>query len=206
MSWLGVAVVAAVAVPAAHVLVHGGQVTELIEAFAAMAPGIVGMAVITNLSRVLFVLGRLRVAALAVTGGWLLAVAADAVLTQFVPARLEAAALGIGGTIGQTAVAIPLVFATRRICGKAALDRVGRAALAGFIACVAGSAAGVGVIEALAPASKSVDVVAALLATAAAVAAFGVVAYLLDRGDLRSIALQVIARSRHVRAGRRAAR
>jgi putative peptidoglycan lipid II flippase len=206
MSWLGAAVIAAVAVPAAHVLVHGGQETELIEAFAAMAPGIVGMAVITNLSRILFVLGRLRVAALAVTGGWLLAVAADAVLTQFVPARLEAAALGIGGTIGQTAVAIPLVFATRRICGKAALDRVGRATLAGFIACVAGSVAGIGLIVALAPASKSMDVVAALLAAAAAVAAFGVVAYLLDRSDLRAIALQIIARSRYVRAGRHAAR
>jgi putative peptidoglycan lipid II flippase len=206
MSWLGTAVIAAVAVPAAHVLVHGGQVTELIEGFAAMAPGIAGLAVITNLSRVMFVLGQLRVAALALTGGWLLAVAVDAVLTQFVPSHLEVAALGIGNTIGQTAVAIPLVIATRRIRGKAALEGVGRATLAGFAACVAGSVAAVGVIVGLSPASKSLDVAAALLATSAAVVAFGVVAYLLDPGDLRTIAAQVAARSRYVRTGRHAAR
>ena len=89
---------------------------------------------ITNLSRVLFVLGKLRVAALALTGSWLLAVAVDAVLTQFVPARLKVAALGLGSSIGQTAVAIPLVFATRRIRGKAALEGAGRATLVGFVA------------------------------------------------------------------------
>lgn len=50
------------------------------------------------------------------------------------------------------------------------------------------------------------DVGAALAATVGAVAAFGVVAYLLDRRDLRAIALQVVARSRYVRTGRHAAR
>ncbi|MCW2933017.1 MAG: virulence factor family protein [Actinomycetia bacterium] len=194
MSWLGAAVIAAVAVPAAHILVHGGQVTELIEAFAAMAPGIVGVAVITNLSRVLFVLGRLRVAALALTGSWLLAVAVDAVLTQFVPAHLEVAALGIGSSIGQTAVAIPLVFATRRIRGKAALAGAGRATLAGFVACVVASVGGVAVIIAMSPASKSMFVIAAVLATACAIAAFAAVAYLLVPGDLRSIAVAVASR------------
>jgi putative peptidoglycan lipid II flippase len=206
MSWLGVAVTAAVAVPAAHVLVHGGQVTELIEGFVAMAPGCVGGAVITNLSRILFVIGRLRVAALALTGSWLLVAAADAVLTQFVPAHLEVAALGIGATIGQTVVAIPVVVAVRRIRGKAVLDGARRATLAGFAACAAGCAAGIGVIAALSPASRSMDVVAALLATGCAVAAFGAVAYLLDRGDLRAITRQVVARSRSVRAGRHRAR
>jgi putative peptidoglycan lipid II flippase len=198
MSWLGAAVIAAVAVPAAHILVRGGQVTELVEAFAAMAPGIVGVAVINNLSRVLFVLGRLRVAALAVTGSWLLAIAVDAVLTQFVPARLEVAAIGIGASIGQTAVAIPLVFATRRIRGKAALAGAGRTTLAGFVACVVGSVGGVAVITVMSPASRPMYVVAALLATTLAVAAFGAVAYLLAPGDLRAIAVAVA--SRRVRA------
>ena len=202
MSWLGAAVIAAVAVPAAHILVHGGQVTELIEGFAVMAPGIVGGAVITNLSRVLFVLGRLRVAALALTGSWLLAVAVDAVLTQFVPARFEVAALGFGTSIGQTAVAIPLVFATRRIRGKAALDGAGRATLVGFVACVVASVAAVAVITAMSPASKPMFVVAALLATACAVAAFGAVTYLLAPGDLRAIAVAVASRTARRGRGR----
>jgi putative peptidoglycan lipid II flippase len=205
MSWLGVAVIAAVAVPAAHVLVHGGQVTELVEGFAAMAPGLVGTAVITNLSRILFVLGRLRVAAFALTANSLLVVAADAALTQLVPARLEVAVLGIGNTIGQTAVAIPLVLATRRIRGKAVMAGAARATLSGFLACAAGCAAAVGVVAALSPGSRSMDVVAALLATSCAVAAFGAVAYLVDPGDLRAITRQVVARSRLVRSGRHAA-
>ncbi len=205
MSWLGAAVIAAVAVPAAHILVRGEQATELIEAFAAIAPGIVGAAVITNLSRVLFVLGRLRIAALVVTGSWLVAVVVDAVLTQLVPARLEVAAIGLGATIGQTAVAIPLVIAMRRIRGKAVLAGAGRATLAGFIACGAGCAAGIEVISALAPASKPMFVVAALLATTCAVAAFGVVAYLLVPGDLKAIATVVASRSAR-RAGGRGAK
>ena len=202
MSWLGVAVIAAVAVPAAHILVHGGQVTELIEAFAAMAPGIVGVAVITNLSRVLFVLGRLRAAALALTGSWLLAIAAEVVLTQFVPARLEVAAIGVGTTIGQTAVAIPLLYAVRRIRGRASVYRSGSAARVGFVACVAGTAAGVGVIAALSPASKPLFLVAAVLATAAAVIVFSVVAYFLAPGDLRAIAGAVASRGRRARKPR----
>ena len=43
MSWLGAALIAAVAVPAAHVLAkQSDQVPELIEAFALFAPGIAG--------------------------------------------------------------------------------------------------------------------------------------------------------------------
>jgi putative peptidoglycan lipid II flippase len=202
MSWLGVAVMAAVAVPAAHILVHGGQVTELVEAFASVALGLVGQAIIVNLSRVLFALGRLRIAAFAVCGNWLIAAAADAVLTQFVPARLEVAALGVGNVIGMTAGALPVVFATRRIRGKAALEGAGRATLAGFVACAAGCAAAVGVITVLAPASKSMYLAAALLAAACAVIAFGAVAYLLARGDLKAITAAVASRKGRRKAAR----
>jgi hypothetical protein len=48
-------VVAAVAVPAARVLASQvSQVPELVAAFALFAPGIAGVAVITNLSRAMF--------------------------------------------------------------------------------------------------------------------------------------------------------
>ena len=121
MSLLGTAVIAAIAVPAAHVLAkQPDQVPELIEAFALFAPGIAGVAVIANLSRMMFVIGRLKVAAAALAGSWLLVIVADVVLVQLVPPRLVVAALALGTTIGQTVVAIPLVIVTRRICGKAA--------------------------------------------------------------------------------------
>ena len=63
MSLLGTAVMAAIAIPAGHVLAkQPDQVSQLTLAFALFAPGIAGMAVIANLSRVMFVLRRLKVA------------------------------------------------------------------------------------------------------------------------------------------------
>ena len=89
MSWLGTAVIAAIAIPAAHVLAkQPDQVSQLIWAFLLFAPGIAGTAVIANLSRVMFVIGRLKVAAAALAGSWLLVIVADVVLVQLVPARL----------------------------------------------------------------------------------------------------------------------
>jgi putative peptidoglycan lipid II flippase len=83
MSWLGAALIAAVAVPAAHVLAkQPDQVPELIEAFALFAPGIAGTAVIANLARVMLVIGRLKVAAVAVAGSWVVVIAADVILVE----------------------------------------------------------------------------------------------------------------------------
>ena len=188
MSWLGTAVIAAVAVPAAHVLARQpDQVSQLIWAFALFAPGIVGTAVIANLVRVMFVIRRLKVAAVAVAGSWLVVIVADVVLVQLVPARLVPAALALGTTIGQTVVAIPLVFVTRRICGPAAVRGVSRAALAGLAACAAGAAVGLAVSLAVPVHHKLEAVALAVPAAGCAILAFGVVAYLLDDGDLKSI-------------------
>jgi putative peptidoglycan lipid II flippase len=188
MSWLGTAVIAAIAIPAAHVLAkQPDQVSQLIWAFLLFAPGIAGAAVIANLSRVMFVLRRLKVAAVALAGSWLLVIVADVVLVQLVPARLVVAALALGTTIGQTVVAIPLVFVTRRICGKDAVQGVGHAALAGLAACAAAAAAGVAVSLAVPLHHKLVAVALAVPAAGCAIIAYGVVAYLLDNGDLRAV-------------------
>jgi putative peptidoglycan lipid II flippase len=188
MSWLGSAVIAAIAIPAAHVLAkQPDQVPELIQAFALFAPGIAGTAVIANLSRVMFVIGRLKVAAVALAGSWLLVAVADVVLAEMVPPRLVVAALALGNTIGQTAVAIPLVLVSRRICGKAAVAGVSHAALAGLAAGVAGAVAGVAVSMAVPVQHKLEAFALAVPAAACAVIAFGVVAYLLDNGDLRAV-------------------
>ena len=188
LSWLGTAVIAAIAVPAAHVLAkQPDQVSHLIWTFVLFALGIAGTAVIANLSRVMFVIGRLKVAAAALAGSWLVAIVADVVLVELVPARLVPAALALGITIGQTVVAIPLVFVTRRICGPAAVRGTRHAALAGLVACAAGAAVGVAVSLAVPLHHKLVAVAVAVPAAGCAIIAFGVVAYFLDRGDLRAV-------------------
>jgi putative peptidoglycan lipid II flippase len=188
MSWLGAAVIAAIAVPAAHVLARQpDQVPELVQAFVLFAPGIAGTAVIANLARVMLAIGRLKIAAAAVAGSWLLVIAADVILAELAPARLVVAALALGNTIGQTVVAIPLVVVTRRICGRAAVEGTGHAALAGLAAGAAGAAVGVGVTVAGPMGGKLLAAAVAVVAAACATAAFGVVAFLLDRGDLRTV-------------------
>jgi putative peptidoglycan lipid II flippase len=200
MSWLGTAVMAAIAIPAGHILAkQPDQVSQLILAFALFAPGIAGVALITNLSRVLFVVGRLKVAAAALAGSWLLVIVADVVLVELVPSSLVVAALALGNTIGQTVVAIPLVIATRRICGKAAMQGVPRAALAGLIAGAAGAAVGVAASMALPVHHKLEAFALAVPAAGCAIIAFGVVAYLLDDGDLRAV-LAWVRRAARVRS------
>jgi putative peptidoglycan lipid II flippase len=188
MSWLGTAVIAAIAVPAAHVLAkQPDQVSQLIEAFVLFAPGIAGVSLIANLSRVMFVIGRLKVAAVSVAGSWLVVIVACVVLVPMVPARLVVAALALGTTIGQTVVAIPLVFVTRKICGPAAVQGARRAALAGLAACATGTAVGVAVSLAMPLHHKLVAAALAVPAAGCAIIAYGVIAYILDDGDLKAV-------------------
>jgi putative peptidoglycan lipid II flippase len=188
LSGLGTAVIAAIAIPAAHVLAkQSDQVSQLIWAFVLFAPGIAGVAVIANLSRVMFVIRQLKIAAAALAGSWVITIVADVVLVELAPARLVPAMLALGTTIGQTAVAIPLVFVTRRICGKAAVQGVGHAALAALAACAAGTTVGVAISLAVHIHHKLEAVALAVPAAGGAIIAFGVVAYVLDDGDLRAV-------------------
>jgi putative peptidoglycan lipid II flippase len=188
LSWLGTAVIAAIAIPAAHVLAkQPDQISQLIWAFILFAPGIAGAAVIANLSRVMFVIGRLKVAAAALAGSWLLVIVASVVLVQLVPPGLVVVMLALATTIGQTAVAIPLVFVTRRICGKDAVAGIGHATLAAIAACAAGAAAGVAVGLAVPLHHKLEAAALAVPAAVLAIIAFGAVAYLLDDGDLKAV-------------------
>jgi putative peptidoglycan lipid II flippase len=188
MSWLGTAILAAVAVPAAHVLAkQPDQVPQLILGFATFAPGVAGLGVIANLSRVMFALGRLKIAAAALGGSWLMVIIADTILAELAPPHLVVAALGLGNTVGQTLVAIPLVIVTRRVRGPAAVRGVSRATLAGLAAGAVGGAVGVVVGVALPVSHRLLAAGGAVAAASSAVVAFGVVAYLLDDGDLRTI-------------------
>jgi putative peptidoglycan lipid II flippase len=202
LAWLGAAVIAAIAVPVAHVLAsHPDQVPQLIGAFAMFAPGVAGVAVITNLSRVMFALGKLKVAGAALTVNWLLVVVADLALAEFAPPHLVVGALALGNTIGQSLVAVPLVIAARRIRGKAAVARVGHANIAGLAAAVAAAAAGTAIRYELPAGGKLSDAGVAVAAAGGAVVAFVLVAGALDLRDLRAVMRQVRRRLGRAAAG-----
>ncbi len=194
---LGTAVIAAISLPAAHVLAkQPDQVAQLVLAFVMFAPGLAGIAIVSNLARVMLAIGRLKVAALAVGGSWVLVIVAQLVLAPFVPSRLVVPVLALGTAIGQTAAAIPLVIATRRIRGKAAVQGIGRAALAGAAAAAAGAAVGAAVSIAIPAGHKLLYAAVAILASVCAVIAFTAVAFVLNRGDVEA----AVARLRHIAA------
>jgi putative peptidoglycan lipid II flippase len=199
-SCLGMAVIGAVTIPAAHVLAREpGQVTELIWGFVLFAPGLVGVGVIANLTRALLALGRLKIAGIALAGSGLAVLVAEVVLAELAPARLVVAALALGNTIGSTGAAIPLVIAVRRIRGKAAVQGVGRATLAGLAGGTAAAAIGVAVSLAFPVSHKLLYAIVGVVATGCAVIVFAGVAYLFDDGDLR----MVLRRLRQLMAERR---
>jgi hypothetical protein len=135
----------------------------------------------------MLVIGRLKVAAAVLAGSWVIVIVADVILVQLVSASLVPAMLALGTTIGQIAVAIPTVFVTRRICGPAAVQGAGHANLAGLVACAAGVVVGVAVSLAVPLHHKLEAVALAVPAAGCAIIAFGVVAYLLDDGDLKAV-------------------
>jgi putative peptidoglycan lipid II flippase len=203
MSWLGTAAIAAVAVPAAHILARQpDQVPELIQALLIAAPGVAGLALITQASRVLFALGKLRVACAGLVASPLLTLVLSVVLTELVPARLVVAALSAAATVGQLSVAIPMMVAVGRIRGKAATAGIGHATLAGLAAAVAGTALGVAAALAMPSGGKLHDGAAGAVGVVTAVLVFAVVAYLLDKDDLR-MATERLQRLRLVRRLRR---
>jgi putative peptidoglycan lipid II flippase len=197
VSWLGTALIAAVAVPISHVLAkQPDQVSQLIEACLLIAPGVVGFGVVTNLSRVMFVLGRLKAAAVALTAISLIALVADIAVAELAPPALVVAGIAGASTIANTAVAIPMVRVIRRLRGDAALSGVHRANFTGLVAAVLASAAGVAVSLSL-PTGRRLDAGgSAVVAALSALVVFAIVAYLLDAGDLRAIARRGRARLR----------
>jgi putative peptidoglycan lipid II flippase len=192
MSFLGAALVAAVAIPAAHFLASNpAQVPQLAVGLALFAPGLAGYGLVACLSRVLLAARRTRAAAIAVAGGWLIVIAADVLLVSLVPGRWVVAMLALGNTIGLTAAGIALLIAVRRTRGTAALAGAGRAGVAGLAAAAAGAAAGAGVAAALHASGTVAAALAAVLAAVCALAVFAAVALVLDGGELRAAVTRV---------------
>jgi putative peptidoglycan lipid II flippase len=192
MSCLGSALIGAVAIPAAHVLAkQPDQVDQLIQAFLIAAPGVIGLGLITSTSRTMFALGKLKAAAAGLVGYPLLQLTFTIPLVMLAPPRLVVAALTLAGVLAQLLVAIPMVIAVRRFRGPAVVAGVGHATLAGLAAGLAGSVVGVAVTLLIPAGGKAFEAVSGVLAATLAVLVFAVVAYALDRGDLRNAVARV---------------
>ena len=121
------------------------QIAPLAESFLLYAPGVAGFAVVTNLSRVLFALGKLKAAGIGLVAQQLLPAALSFPLVLLAPPRLTVQALALASSVGFILVAVPTVAATRRLRGPAAVAGLGHATLAGIAAAAAGAAVGLAV-------------------------------------------------------------
>jgi putative peptidoglycan lipid II flippase len=186
LALLSTAVMIAVALPAAHVLTQKpDQVTPLAQSFLLFAPGVAGFAVVTNLSRVLFALGKLKIAGIGLVAQQLLPAALSFPMVLLAPPRLAVGALALASSIGQIAVAVPMVAATRRLRGSAAVAGLGHATFAGIAAAAAGAAAGLAVTLVMPTGGAILETGVGAVSALLAVVVFGVVAYALDKGDVR---------------------
>jgi putative peptidoglycan lipid II flippase len=186
LSWLSTAVMIAVTVPAAHVLTQRhDQIAPLAESFLLYAPGVAGFAVVTNLSRVLFALGKLKAAGIALVAQQLLPAALSVPMVLLAPPHLAVQGLALASSTGFIVVTIPTVIATRRLRGPAAVAGLGHATLAGIAAAAAGAASGLAVTLVLPAGGNAMEIGAGFIATMLAVLVFCVVAYALDRDDTR---------------------
>jgi peptidoglycan biosynthesis protein MviN/MurJ (putative lipid II flippase) len=195
VSWLGAALLAGAAWPAARLFVsHPQQVHQLALTFAAFAPGLVGFGLAAALSRVLFASGRSRVAAISLVGGWVVVTAVDVAAVPLVATGWVVPMLGLGNTIGLTCTGIALLAAVRASRGRAALRGSARAAGAGLAGALAGGAAGALVSARLEVSGFVPNAAITLLACACAAAVFGVAALVLDGGDLRALVARTAGR------------
>jgi putative peptidoglycan lipid II flippase len=190
ISWLGAALLAGAAVPAARLFAHGGQASQLAYGFAAFALGLVGYGLAASLTRVLFASGRTAVAAFALVTGWLLVIACDVAAVPQVPGRWVVPVLGLANTVGLTCAGIGLLVAVRGARGSAALRGSARAAGAGLTGAVAGAGVGLLVSSALPVAGFFPNAGVAVLACAGVAVVFGLIVLVLDGGDLRAVVLR----------------
>jgi peptidoglycan biosynthesis protein MviN/MurJ (putative lipid II flippase) len=195
-SWLGAAALVGARVPVARVFEshYAAGASVLALALAAFAPGLVGYGISANLSRVLYALGRNRVTAAAVGGGWLLVIAADLAIVGFTAPSRVVPALGLGMSFGLTVSGLALLTLVRRERGSVALHGVSRAFVAGLAGAVAGAVAGSLVAAALSAPGFFVNVGTSVLVTAVVIAVFVGVAGSLDGGDLRAALARLRAR------------
>ncbi len=169
----GAALLVAVSTPVGRFfgLLDSGDVSVMGPAVVAMAPGLVGFALIAHVGRALYALERGRLAAVATAGGWVGAVVAMALLATAVEPRYQAVALAAGSSIGMAVAGVALLVSLRRVTGPVALRGLARTAAGSGTASLLAAGAGWWVGVALtdvwgsgAPGTVAAGVVAAVAA------------------------------------------
>ncbi len=129
-----------------------GAVNGLGPAVAAMAPGIIGYALILHLSRALYTVDRQRSAVTAASLGWLVVAAGSFALPALWGAssqREVLTLLGLASTIGMAVAGVLLVVAARRYAGSAAVAGVSRTCAVLVVGIAAGAGLGMALSRAL---------------------------------------------------------
>ena len=166
------------------------QVDGMGQALAVLAPGLIGYALIYQVTRVLFAADRSRPAAHATAAGWLtVAVACAACVRLMAPAggdgRATLVALGVGTTIGMTVAGASLLIVLARVMGGRVLRATLTALVAGLpVALVLGLAVRGATTRIT---SLPLAVITAVIGAAAAAALVLVVIHLADRSLLASV-------------------
>lgn len=166
------------------------QVDGMGQALAVLAPGLIGYALIYQVTRVLFAADRSRPAAHATAAGWLtVAVACAACVCLMAPSggdgRATLVALGMGTTIGMTVAGASLLIVLARIMGGRVLRSTLTSLGAGLpVALVLGLAVREATTRVT---SLPLAVITAVIGAAAAAALVLVVIHLADRSLLASV-------------------
>ncbi len=192
-SWLGAALLAGVALPAARAFPSlGPHVSgQFALALVAFAPGLVGYGLTACLSRVLFADGRNVGAAVPVVAGWVVVIVADLIAIPLVPARSVVPVLGLANTAGMTVSGVALLVVVLRARGISALRGSSRALGAGLAGGAAGAGAGLGLSLVVPVHGHWLNAGLAAGVGVGVLTVFCGVVAVLDGGDLRSALARV---------------
>ncbi len=202
LSCLGAAALAALAIPAAHIVGTAGAAAGIV----GIAPGLVGYGLFALLSRALYARGATVAAAGAVAVGWAVGAVSAWGLAATFREDQRVLALGLAHAVGMTVIGVLLVWAVRRHAGPDALRGLARATTVGIVAAaVAGAAGWAAVIGAgnmlVGTPTAVLSVVQGMLGGVVVALVFAAVAYPLDRHDVRPLAATLAGAGR--RPGRR---
>ena len=166
------------------------QVDGMGQALAVLSPGLIGYALIYQVTRVLFAADRSRPAAHATAAGWLtVAVACAACVRLMAPSggdgHATLVALGVGTTIGMTVAGVSLLIVLARVMGGRVLRATLTALVAGLPVALAVGLAVRAVTTRVT--SLPLAVATAVIGAAAATALVLVVIHLADRSLLASV-------------------
>ncbi|MFV0462299.1 MAG: murein biosynthesis integral membrane protein MurJ [Nostocoides sp.] len=155
---------------------------ELASGLVAYAPGLIGFGLIALASRVLYVRGSARRAGAIIAAGWLMAAVIPlTTLADSGGAGRTLRMLGIGSSVGMTVAAVGLLALVVRSWGRAAIAGAGRTASGTVAGLVVGGVAGWSIGHTWPPSGLGSSLVIAAIAAAVAVAAYTLIAGVIDR-------------------------